>query len=77
MVNMHIYDWACDSYGAISSQISTSINVLQNGVAPIHSAVYLGLDNMVELLINYGAQVNLKMKVREEWDSTGIECYKL
>ena len=37
----------------------------QNGVAPIHSAVYLGLDHMVELLINHGAQVDLKMKVRE------------
>ena len=38
----------------------------QKGVAPIHSAVYLGLENMVELLINYGAQVNLRMKVRTE-----------
>lgn len=49
----------------------------QNGVAPIHSAVYLGLDHMVELLINHGALVDLKMKVRElsynsgEYDSTG------
>ena len=32
----------------------------QDGVAPIHSAVYLGLDHMVELLINHGAQVDLK-----------------
>ena len=37
----------------------------QNGVAPIHSAVYLGFDHVVELLINHGAQVDLKMKVSE------------
>ena len=41
----------------------TIIIVTQNGVAPVHSAVYLELDHMVELLITYGAQVNLKMKV--------------
>lgn len=41
----------------------TIILITQNGVAPIHSAVYLELDDMVELLITYGAQVNLKMKV--------------
>lgn len=43
----------------------TIIIITQNGVAPIHSAVYLELDHMVELLINCGAQVNLKMKVGE------------
>ncbi len=41
------------------------LTTTQNGVAPIHNAVYLELDHMVELLINYGAQVNVKMKVRE------------
>ena len=48
------------------TSMNTTYQLLtQNGVAPIHSVAYLGLDHMVDLLIYHGVQVDLKMKVRK------------
>lgn len=65
-------DFICSELGSYSECVNERfveddlIGILQNQIAPIHIGSKWGRDKMVQLLLDNGADINSRTKVRED-----------